>query len=305
MHAVTRGPKKAKSNQWFTTSFNKTAKGHQKKVLGVSIAPNRRWFLAQLVVKTTHLPASNVMETKIPWELKRKVKKLKGYKSTTYVEITSFWWSSKLNSSHTCADIHKHIHAPGLNWPWVQSVQPDTLTCSPGFGMALDQADLRLGTIQPAPLLSPHRKAPCTFTPRIHLKAPGHCRLPILLLVPRDVLTRSSLPGSSRAGESKTERVQIPSDLLSPLKGRLHKSSVSDERLNSETKQKSCCLEKGTGTVTENGCLSSSIKQMQVKFVFSLVVLFYTCTWVFLSLKKCLLCCLVEVVRKQSAVILN
>lgn len=144
--------------------------------------------------------------------------------------------------------------------------------------MALDWADLRLGTVQPAPLFSPHRNAPHTFTPGIHQKAPGHRRLPMPLPVPQDVFTGSSLLGSSQAGESKTERAQIPLELLSLLKGRLHKSSVSDERLNSEMKQKSHCLEKGMGTVTKNECLSSSIKQLQVKFIFSLVILFYTCT---------------------------
>lgn len=108
----------------------------------------------------------------------------------------------------------------------------------------------------------------------------------------RDVFTRSSLPGSGQAGESNTERVQIPSALLALLKGRLHRSSVSDKRPNSEMKQKSCCLERGTVTVTKKGCLSISIKQLQVKFVFRPVILFYTCSWVFLPLKKCLLCCL-------------
>lgn len=153
-------------------------------------------------------------------------------------------------------------------------MQPATLTCSEGFVMALDQADLRIGTVQPAPLLSPQCSTPHIFTPGIHQKALWHCRLPMSPPAPRDVFTRSSLPGSGQAGESNTERAQIPSALLSLLKGRLHRSSVSGKRPNSEMKQKSCCLERGMGTVTKKGCLSSSIKQLQVK----LVVLFYTCS---------------------------
>lgn len=98
------------------------------------------------------------------------------------------------------------------------------------------------------------------------------------LPAPRDVFTRSSLPGSGGAGESKTERAQIPSALLSLLKGRLHKSSASDKRPNVEMKLKSCCLDIGMGTVTKKGCLTSSIKQLQVKLVFRLVIFFYTCT---------------------------
>lgn len=61
------------------------------------------------------------METKILQELKRRVNKLQGYKSTTHIEIASFSWSSKLNSSQASADIHNHLCAPGLKWPWVQT----------------------------------------------------------------------------------------------------------------------------------------------------------------------------------------
>lgn len=52
------------------------------------------------------------------------------------------------------------------------------------------------------------------------------------------------LLGSVQAEERKTKRGQILSRLFSLLKGRLHKSSVSDERLNSETRHKSLLLEK-------------------------------------------------------------
>lgn len=49
-------------------------------------------------------------------------------------------------------------------------------------------------------------------------------------------------------------------------------------------KQKSRSLEKGMGR--KNGSLSGSISQLQVKFVFSLVVLFYTWHLSFSPLKE-------------------
>lgn len=109
--------------------------------------------------------------------------------------------------------------------------------------MAMDWTDLRLGTIQPAPLESSPQHA--TAYPRDHQKAPGHCRLPMSLFPAlQDLFTMSSLTGSSQAEENKTERVQILSKLLSLRKGRLHRSSVSKERLSSEIKQNTCCLGK-------------------------------------------------------------
>lgn len=126
-----------------------------------------------------------------------------------------------------------------------------TVPCSQGFGMAVDWRDLAPGAIQPAPLESSPQHTP-QLTPGIHQKAPGHCRLPMPLFPAlQGLFTMSSLTGSSQAGESKTERVQILSKLLSLHKGRLHRSSVSKEKLSSEMKQKTFCLGKKQGTVTK------------------------------------------------------
>lgn len=213
--------------------------------------------------------------------------------------------SSKLNSSQAFANIHDHIRASGLTWPWVQTGTARYSYLLTGLWRGPGHADLELSTVQPSTHLSPHRRARHTFTPGIHQKALDHHRCPMS----HSQCHGMCLPGAaSQEGirrASKTERAQIQSEALSALNSRLHRSSVPDERLNSETKQVSLFRKRHGNSDQKKGCLRSSIEELQVKFVFSLVILVHTCTWLFLSLKKYLLHCLVKVVMKQSAVILN
>jgi len=115
--------------------------------------------------------------------------------------------------------------------------------------MSRYKADLRLstgagGSAPSSPLQGSLRHMPCVLTPGMCRKEPGLCRLLIALRMQQNLFTRNCFLGSVQAEESRTKRGQILSRLFSLLKGRLHKSSVSDERLNSETRHKSLLLEK-------------------------------------------------------------
>lgn len=116
------GLEKAKNHQWFSTFFfNATARGQQKKVLGVSTIPKRTRFLVQFVVKTTNLLAKQCHRNQNTEGCEEDGERAQGIQIPNNIEITSFSWISKLNSSWASADLQDHTHAPGLKQPWIQT----------------------------------------------------------------------------------------------------------------------------------------------------------------------------------------
>ena len=252
MHAVTRGLEKAKSNWWFTNSFNATARGHQKKVFGVSITPNRRWFLTQFVVKTTDLPAKQCHGHQNPAGAEKEGKQAQGIQIHNICRNYSLLM--KLQAEHV----------PAICWhPWPHAcsrakldlgsklVQPATLTCSPGFGMAPDRAVLRLGTVQPAPLLSPHRNTHHTFIPGIPQKAPGHRRFPVPLPDLRDALSGAASREAVRLQRAKLKGHRYHRSCATRSKASVTKVQCLMRGSIQKWSKRVACLEKRMGRVVK------------------------------------------------------